>query len=322
MPNSPHRFDVMLHRCILTFDIGDEPLKERSVASLEQMAELLNDEGRRAHAASLRTTLAAQNNDPSAAAEAASRALAHAEHSGNPEAAIRAHNQLGYAHAWSGAFEAAQRKADEGLALSRATDNWIGETSALNLCGHIAHECGRYGEARRHLQAALAILKAKDERVWENWIACSLANAELRIGHLEVGTQQLRAAMDEFRAIGLRDYESGAAAYLAISAYLRADYEEAMAWLTEAAAMGPSAKGGVEFQARLLTVRGDVHASLGGSAKARSCYEEAIRTYSAQNCPLAALDPQAGLARLLLADGDALQARVYISDAIGRLDAG
>ena len=320
LPNSPDRFDVMLYRCMVAFDIGDEPLQERSVASLEQMAELLNDEGRRAHAASFRTSLAAQNNDPSAAAEAASRALAHAEHSGNSQAAIRAHNQLGYALAGSGAFEAAQLKADAGLALSRATDNWMGETSALNLCGHIAHECGRYGEARRHFQAALAVLKTKDDRVWENWIACSLANTEIRIGHLEVGTQQLRAAMNEFRAIGWRDYESGVAAYLAISAYLRADIEEAMAWLAEAA--GASRKGGEEFQALLLTVGGDVHASLGASAKARSCYEEAIETYSAQNRPLAALDPQAGLARLSLADGDALQAKAYMSDAFERLGAG
>ena len=322
LPNSPDRFDVMLYRCMVTFDIGDEPLQERSVASLEQMAELLNDEGRRAHAASFRTSLAAQNNDPLAAAEAASRALAHAEHSGNSQAAIRAHNQLGFALAGSAAFEAAQLKADAGLALSRATDNWMGETSALNLCGHIAHECGRYGEARRHFQTALAVLKGKDDRVWENWIACSLANTEIRIGHLEVGTQQLGAAMNEFRAIGWRDSEFGAAAYLAASAYVRADYAEATAWLDEAAAMGASVKGGEEFQALLLTVGGDVHASLGASAKAKSCYEEAIETYSAQNRPLAALDPQAGLARLSLAEGDALQAKAHMSDAFERLGAG
>ena len=320
MPNSPDRFDVMLSRCILTFDIGDEQLRKSSVASLEQMAELLNDEGRRAHAASLRTSLAAANYDPSAAAEAASRALEHAEHSDNSQAAIRAYNQLGYALAGSGSFEAAQLEADAGLALARATNNWMGETSALNLCGDIAYECGRYGEARQLFQAALAVSKNKDDRVWENWITCSLANTEIRIGHLEVGTQQLRAAMEEFRAVGWRDYESGAAAYLAISAYLRADYEEAMAWLAEAA--GVSLKGGQEFQGLLMTVGGDIHASLGATSKAKSCYEEAIETYFSQNRPLAALDPQAGLARLSLSNGDVLQAKDHMSGAIARLDAG
>jgi len=42
----------------------------------------------------------------------------------------------------------------------------------------------------------------------------------------------------------------------------------------------------------------------------------------AQNYPLAALDPQAGLAQLSLVEGDALQAKEYLSDAIRRLDAG
>jgi predicted ATPase/class 3 adenylate cyclase len=322
MPDCSDRFDVMLNRCMVAFDISDEPLKERSVAALEQMAELLDDEGRRAHAASFRTSLAAQNNDPSAAAEAASRALEHAEHSGNSQAAIRAHNQLGYALAGNGAFEAAQRKADEGLALSRATDNWRGEASALNLCGHIANECGRYGEAREHLQAALAILKTKDDRVWENWIACSLANTELRIGHLETGTQQLLAAKEAFRAIGRRDYEFGAAAHLAIAAHLRGDYEEAIAWLAEASAAGESANRDMEFQALLLTVGGDVHAALGASAKAKTCYDGAIEAYGARSRPMAALDAQAGLALLALADGDALQGKVYMSDALERLDAG
>ena len=324
MPNSADRFDVMLRRCRVTFDlgeIGDKRGWEAGVASLEQLAELLDDEGRRAHAASFRTALAARCQDLSTATEAASRALAHAEHSGNFAAAIRAHNQLGYALADSGALEAAQLKAHAGLALSRATDNWMGETSALYLCGRIAYECGRYGEARRHLQTALGVVKTQDDRAWENWIACSLANAELRIGHLEAGTQQLRAALEAFRAIGWRDYESGTEAYLATAAYLRADFEEALAWLADAG-RGKSAKGGEEFQARLLTVGGDVHASLGASAKAKACYQKAIEIYMAQNYPLAALDPQAGLAQLSLVEGDALQAKEYLSDAIRRLDAG
>jgi tetratricopeptide (TPR) repeat protein len=169
--------------------------------------------------------------------------------------------------------------------------------------------------------AALAVFENEDDRAWENWTACSLANTELRIGHLELGTRQLLAAMDAFRTIGWRDYELGAATYLADSACLRENFEEAAAWLAEAGD-GSSIKGGEEFRPQLLTIGGDVHAALGASAKARSCYEEAIKAHLAQNRPVAALDPQAGLARLALTNGDAMQARAHIDDAIKRVDSG
>ena len=321
MPESADRFDTLLYRCLATFETGDEAAQESNVAALEQLAAKLDDDGRRGVAASFRTTYAAQRNDVSMVETSAALALTYAESSGNRPAAIRAHNQLGYALAGAGEFARAQEHADQGLSLSRASENPSGEASALELGASIAQELGQYGAARRHRRAAISVVQSLDDRVWENWLLSRLACNELAIGHYAFATKQLHAAREAFRAPGARDYLLMNASHLSYAAYLRGDFREALDWVNQAGTLD-SRRANQSHQAGLLLISGDVHASLGALPKAQSCYEESLANFRASNMPVAALDAAAGLARLALANGDLGQAKAHVSAAIACIDGG
>ena len=321
MPDSADRFDTLLQRSLATFETGDEVAQDSNVAALEQLAERLDDDGRRAVAASFRTSYAASSNDLAVAEASATKALIYAESSGNQPAAIRAHNQLGYALATAGAFARAQQHADQGLLLARASENWSGEASALNLIGYIAQELGQYSAARGHRRAAISVVQSHDDPVWENFLLGQLARNELEIGHYAFATKQLHVAREVFRATGPRDYLLFNASQLAYAAYLRGEFHEALDWVFEAGTVG-SEHANRCHQAELLMVSGEVHDSLGASTKARSCYEQSLANYRAIKMPVAALAPQAGLARLALASGEIVQAKVHLSDVIERIAAG
>ena len=321
MPDSADRFDTLLQRSLATFATGDEAAQDSNVAALEQLAERLDDDGRRAVAASYRTGYATRRNDLAVAEASAALALTFAESSGNRPAAIRAHNQLGYALAEAGEFARAQQHADQGLSLARASENWSGEASALNLVGYIAQELGRYAAARRHRRAAISVVQSRDDRVWENWLLGQLARNELEIGHYAFATKQLLAAREEFRATGARDYLPMNASDLAYAAFLRGDFQEALDWVAQAGTLD-SENANLWHQAKLLMVSGDAHASLGALTKAQSCYEQSSSNLRASNMLVAALDPEGGLARLALARGDLVQAKTHLSTAIARIDAG
>jgi tetratricopeptide (TPR) repeat protein len=319
--DSRERFDVLTARTHAVFETRDLGLQERCVQDLESAAEELDDDLLHALAASFRTTHCARTGELAAAAEAASRALAHAERSGNTAAAIRAHNQWGYALAVGGEYAAARGQAELGLAMARSAGSWTGEASALNLLGYIAHELGRYDTARRHLHGALELARDRQDRGFEFRVRCSLAGNDLRIGHNARATAELHAALEAFDGLGWREYEAQVTGRLALAAHLRGDAEEALSWIERAVALDPGAKN-PDFQAWLGMLRGEVHALLGQHDAAEACLLEAEAAYRALGNPLAAIEAQAGLARLALAAGDLTLARERIGAATARIDAG
>ena len=56
MPESPERFDALLRRLDSAFDRRVSDVHERNLVEMERLAEVLNDDSRRARAASFRAT--------------------------------------------------------------------------------------------------------------------------------------------------------------------------------------------------------------------------------------------------------------------------
>lgn len=321
MPESPERFDVLLKRLVTVFNRRVGEAHERNLVEMEALAEVLNDDSRRALAASFRVTYLACLGDLPATSAAAVKALAYAKSSGNTAAAMRAHNQWGHALSSAGEVAAAQEQIEQGLALARSFGNWSGEASALNLLSRIANSLGRYGEARRYLVAARELAQRNGDQGWANWLLCSLAENDLSIGHCEGATEQLLAVLKAFQAIGWPEAEAQVTVHLARSAYLRAKFTEAAKWLDQALETDPGNEE-LDFQALHQFLRGDVHAAMGNAQQAVSCYEQSAAACRQLNRPLAALEMQARLARLLMSAGDSVQAKAHIDAVVGQFDAG
>ena len=319
MPESPERFDVLLSRLNVAFGRRASEVHERNLVEMERLAEVLDDDSRRALAASFRVTYLACLGALAATSAAAVKALAYAKTSGNAAAAMRTHNQLGHALSLAGEVAAAKEQLEQGLALARSVGNRSGESSALEKLGRMATALGRYGEARRYLEAARDL--PLDDQGWVNWLLCCLAENDLLIGHCRRANEQLLAVLKAFQTIGWPECEAHVAVRLARSAYARAEFAEALAWLDQALEVDP-ANQEVEFQVSYNFWRGDVHAALGHAPQANSCYERSAAACRKLNRPLAALEMQAGLARLSLSNGDSSLAKAYIGSVVSQFDAG
>jgi tetratricopeptide (TPR) repeat protein len=319
MPDSAEKFDVMLTRLATAFDRRASEMQERNLIALEQLAEVLDDDFRRAQAASFRVTYQAWLPDLAATSAAAVRALGYARASGNTAAQMRSHNQWGHALTLAGEFAAAQEQLEQGLALARSAGNRSGESSALEKLGRIAQARGRYGEARRYLQGALELARQLADGGWAHWLRCALAENELSIGHREQANAQLLEVLKAYRAIGWPECEAYVALCMARSAYARAEFAEGMGWLDQAVEADP---GNEELDLEHYFLRANLHAALGQETQAASCYERSAAACRKLNRPLAALEMQAGLARLSLSGGDLPQARARIGDVVAQLDAG
>ena len=324
MPESPERFDVLLRR----FDTaaGRRPREaiERDLTEMERLAETLNDDSLRALAASLRVADRAGVGDLAGTSTAAVKALGYAKTSGNAAAAMRAHNQWGYALWAAGEVAAAQEQLEQGLALARSARDWWGEISALHKLGGIARRLARYGDARRYLEAARDVAQRNGDQGWASVVLCMLAENELSIGHYARANEQLLAALRASQTIGWPEGEVYAAARLGRSAYLRAEFDEALGWLDQVIEVGPKVQEDAELRFRVAYDfwRADLHSALGQVPEAVSWYERAAAACRELHRPLAALEMQAGLARVWLSSGDCVQANAHIGPVVAQFDAG
>jgi len=322
MPVCPERFDVLRKLVVVAiFNKRVEDEHEQYIAEMESLAETLDDDERRALAASFRTTYEASLGDLMTTELAARKALAYAEISGSTAAAIRARNQWGRKLADAGQLDAAQEQIEQGLALARSVGNGSGEASALTQLARLADARGLYGEARQHLRGAVDIAQANKALVFSNELLCSLAQVDLSIGHYDRATEQLHSALNAFRVSNWPEGVAHASVCLAMAAYLRGEPKEAATWLDEAIAADP-ANEGLEFVAAYEMLRGDVNAALGKSIEAKSCYERSAAAHQGLSRPLAAIEMQAGLARLCLASGERLEAKKYVTNIVEQLEFG
>lgn len=322
MPESLERFNVLVRRLDVLLAVRRVgKIHEQNLIEIEALAEALNDDSCRARAAGFRVTYSACLGDLAAVSTAAIKALNYAKISGESPAAIRAHNQWGRTLAQAGEAAAAREQLEQGLTLARSAENWSGEASALEQLGRMANTHGRYRDARRHLNAAQDLAQRNGDEWWAQMLRCELAEIDLSIGNYQRANEQLLVALGAFRMIGWPECEAYVAVCLARLAYMRNEYGEALARLDEALAVDPGNEE-LDFHAGYQCLRAHVHAAMGQAQEAASCYEKSAAACRMLNRPLAALEMQAGLARLAMLMGDYQQAKAHIAPVVEKLDAG
>lgn len=175
------------------------------------------------------------------------RALAPAD---DPSVLADIHDNLGWAYATRGNRATALRHLKQADACWQASGNHGRRALTLNNLGTLAMEEGRYDESREALAAGLAIARQTGRRREETLLRCSMAEADLIEGELDLAL----ARFAEAHALAMRmDVPSSvavAAAGALWSAALQGELAVAQAWLDIVSAL--TITGQPEVRGRLV----------------------------------------------------------------------
>jgi predicted ATPase/class 3 adenylate cyclase len=295
--------------------------QEQTIAELEQLAERLGDDGRRALAAQRRAWfLFASGAGVETAITAARRALALAG-TASTAAAARAHNALLATLARLGRFDEARDAGRAGLEIARACGDRVVQAHLLNNLASVAMDAGDLAEAESLYAQAIDHFNASGHRWGEAGARGNLANLSMTTGRAELARDQLADNLRLCAEVGNRS--SAVHCLFAQSQVLLALGEPAAA-LESAAEAGRIAReiGDRHIEAQALSTGGQAWAALGRPDVARRQFGESRDAFDAMRLPHAALQPLAGLARLARSDGDAAAARSLVDEILARAAAG
>jgi class 3 adenylate cyclase/tetratricopeptide (TPR) repeat protein len=315
------RFALLLTRRSVYADTGRRTEQAADVAALESLAEVLDDDRRRARAAGVRASLALVTGDYLGAAVAAQRAVALADAAGDRGAALLPLLNWARALQFQGDYAGAQSNAKRLLALARELGDRRVESTTLIQFGIIAAQRGRYHEARDFYQPALALARANGDRSVESAAINNLDETELLLGNYEVAFGLFESGRRLCAEIGQRMAESYMLCNMAQIAFQRGDAAGSLQLARDATEIAEQLKDR-DLRATLLGIRANALTALGDWDEAAACYRESATIFREIGRPTMPPEPVAGLARLALARGDLAVARETIAEVVAHFDAG
>jgi tetratricopeptide (TPR) repeat protein len=315
------RCDVIRRRIHLLNLTGRRREEETQISELERLADMSNDDARRADAVAVRARLAVFTGDNQAAASTAERALALAEKSGNTAAALLARSVWASAALALGDHARARVLAEELLGTARAAGDQRRTIDALHLQGSLAVHEGRYGMARQHFEQALQLARAIPEKVFEGVQLHNLGDVERALGNYAVAMEQLETGLQISRDVGAAKFVIHFLMELAEVSNARDDSEAALGFAAEGLTLVRDVSNR-NLEARLLVIQGDAQAVLGRLSDAADSYHRALVLYRELGGAKVPLEPFAGLARVAAALGSIEDALAHVGLVEGRIDAG
>jgi predicted ATPase/class 3 adenylate cyclase len=315
------RFALLLTRRSVYADTGRRAEQAADVAMLEQLAEVLDDDRKRARAAGVRASLALVTGDYPGATVAAQRAVALAQAAGEEGAALSPLLNWARSLQFQGDYAGAQSRADQLLALARELGDRRVESTTLMQLGIIAFQRGHYDEARGFYRHALALARANGDRSVESGAINNLGETERLLGNYEAAFELFESGRRLCAEIGQRMAEGYLLCNMAQIAFQRGDAAGSVKWAKEATEIAERLKDR-DLQAVLLGIRAHALAALGEWDEAAACYRESASIFREIGRPTMPPEPIAGLARLALARGDLAVARATIAEVVAHFDAG
>jgi class 3 adenylate cyclase/tetratricopeptide (TPR) repeat protein len=316
------RYGVMTSRVHMLNLGGPRSEEESLIVELERLAETLNDDGKRAGAASLRARLAVCTGDYATAASSSARALTLAGDGGHTSIVLLARSVWASASIALGDYAGARVQADALLRAAREAGNERRMIDALHLQGNLAKSEGRYGVAREYFAQALERARALLDTVFESIQLCNLGETEKSVGNYTAATDRLEAGLRLGRDLGFGIAIGHCLIELTEVAQAQGDSAAALAHVSDGLAIAREMPHR-ELEACLLVVQGDAESSLGRPIEALATYGRALELLRERELGGAALEAVAGLARTALALGDvdgavAHVARIEVAIDVGR----
>jgi predicted ATPase/class 3 adenylate cyclase len=340
---------------------GAREAQARDLEALEQLAEALADDVRRAEVAARRASYAYRVGDSSGSIAAAARAVALAPAAGASQLAVGASRQWAWALLLQGDYAAAQRQAEASLDLARATGDRRGEGLALgtqgaiawyqgdyaaarsayeqslSICREIGNRQGEglvlgnlglaasaqgdYAAARSAYEQSLSICREIGDRLGEGWGLGVLGDAALSQGDYAAARSAYEQSLHIRHAVGDRQGEGWALGSLGLIAHSLGDDEAASGYARKALTIA-QAIGDRDWEAFVLTVIGHAELGMGRRSAAAEAYQAALSRRRELGQPNKAAEPLAGLARIALAAGELGAALAYVADILAHLAEG
>ena len=287
--------------------------------ALDAVAEVLDDDRRRAEVARRRSLRALRMADWAAQERAARHGLACATRAGDDGLRLNALRLLAMAQVYQGDIAAGRALALQALDEARRLGLRAVEGRLLNTLSIAAERQGDQVGALDLDHQSLQALRETGDRVNEAISLANLGEGWLKLGDLAQARCELDAALQLLRSNGDRVVEGAALATLSTLALWQGDETRALALARQALDIAVAAQArGIEVLAALCL--GDAELALGRSAAARRAYaqarERALEIDSARQH-----DASAGLARVALAERGAALASTAAPAAVAAEEA-
>ena len=315
------RFALLATRRVVLANTGQRAEQAADVATLEALAEQLDDDAQRARAAGWRASHALVTGDYPGAVAAASRAVAWADAAGERGAALTAQINWARALQFQGDYERAQGHIEQSLALAREVGDRRIETTALVQLGIFAFQRGHYGAARGYYTQALELARAIGDRSIESGAINNLGDAERQLGNYDAAFGWFEAGRRLSSEIGQRMADAYLLCNMAHVAFLRGDAPGSIEWSNQASEIAQHLND-PDLRAALMCTRGHAFAAMQRVAEAAASYQESVSIYHALGRNTMPPEPIAGLARLALARGAVVEAMHIAADIVAHFDAG
>jgi len=272
------RYELLRKRATVLNLIGRRREEENHVSELERLAETLNDDAKRAGAASRRALLTLAGGDFRAAAAAAARAAALADRSADTPVALHARSVWASAARFEGDNARAQALADELLRMARAAGDARRVIDALHLHGGLAAHDGRYGVAREHYTRALELARTIRDKVFESVQLANLGEVERELGNYTAAKEMFETGLRLCRDAGATMFLAHCLGELGELAVARDDAAAALALVAEGLPIARAISNG-DIEAWMMVVQGDAQLALGQLADAAESYYHAQRIH-------------------------------------------
>ncbi len=217
-----------------------------------------------------------------------------------------------------GDFPAAEDYARQALALCRSLGNRAGEGHALYILGRIYRDIGLLSAARDYSIQALDILHLTGERPREAYRLLELGNLHANLGEYTAAQQTLEQAaalfqqVDEPRGYGYALLDLGLVRLALGHGDAARDCIERGRSMVIAANDRWGEACGLHYIGLVLEELGDLDA-------AAAAFRQSLAIKCEIGRPTRAMEDQAGLARIALAQGRRSEARQYVAEMLDRL---
>ena len=288
--------------------------------ALAQLAEDLDDDRRRCHAACRRAFRAIRIADWVTAEGAARHAMACATRAGDDSGRLYALRLLAWSRVKQGDVESCRALAVPGLAEARNLGLREVESGMLSLLSMAAAMQGDLVGQLEAAQQSLQIHRDTGDRVNEANGLQNLGVSWLNLGDLVQAKRDLEGAVLLLRAYGNRPVESQTLSLLAVVALWQGDATQALALAVAAQEIAEATQARDSEVLAVLCVAG-AELALGHHAAARQAYTRAREQALSIDDPQRH-DASAGLVRVALAEGDTPAAMKALQPLLDHVAAG
>lgn len=221
------RFELIVAREKILNILGRRDEQNQDLIVLAEIAETLNDNGRRAQVAVAKSKYARAINDYSLMSVAAQQAIALGHQAGADEHEASAYWLLGDALFFQGDYEEARSSYEKALALAEAANLINLMANILVGFGSLDNSVSNYDSAEASLQRALSLQHDANDRIGETLVLSGLGDNAYFRGDFAKAQTYYEQTLQTWHSIGYKQTEGRTLSRIGSLLIQQADYEKA-----------------------------------------------------------------------------------------------